>query len=110
MNIAFPASLCWTKNVCNVKIRKDFDLDFILRKGDKVYKGIDKDRMLDNDELPSRILIEKSHFDIFIVRADDFFEISLIDNTMIDKNFLFSDNVTGIILFIEGYFISTSLR
>ena len=33
------ASLCW-KNVRYVNIWKDLDLNSILHKGDKVYKGI----------------------------------------------------------------------
>ena len=36
--------MCWT-NACNVKIWKDFDLDFILLKGNKVYKSIDSEEL-----------------------------------------------------------------
>ena len=64
--------------------------------------------MLNIDELPTQILIENSHFDICVIRADDFFGSSLTNDidTIIDKNLFFSDNVTGVILYIEGYCIS----
>ena len=57
---------CVGQNVRNVKISKELDLDFISCKGNKVYKGIAVDRMLDIDELPSQILILKTVSLIFI--------------------------------------------
>ena len=100
-------SVCWT-TVRKVTIWKNVDLDFILRKGDKVYKDVNIDRYLNVDELPTKILIDNSYFDIFVIRVEDFLGSSLSEDTdrIINTDLFFSDNVTGIILFIEGYCVS----
>ena len=100
-------SVCWT-TVRKITLWKDFDLDFILHKGDKVYKDVNINRYLNVDELPTKIVIDNSHFDIFVIRAEDFLGSSLLEDTdtIINTDLFFSDNVTGIILFIEGYCVS----
>ena len=99
--------MCWT-TVRKITLWKDFDLDFILHKGDKVYKDVNINRYLNVDELPTKIVIDNSHFDIFVIRAEDFLGSSLLEDTdtIINTYLFFSDNVTGIILFIEGYCVS----
>ena len=99
--------MCWT-TVRKITLWKDFDLDFILHKGDKVYKDVNINRYLNVDELPTKIVIDNSHFDIFVTRAEDFLGSSLLEDTdtIINTDLFFSDNVTGIILFIEGYCVS----
>ena len=54
------------------------------------------------------IVIDNSHFDIFVICAEDFLGSSLLKDTdtIINTDLFFSDNVTGIILFIEGYCVS----
>ena len=100
-------SVCWT-TVRKITLWKDFDLDFILHKGDKVYKDVNINRYLNVDELPTKIVIDNSHFDIFVICAEDFLGSSLLEDTdtIINTDLFFSDNVTGIILFIEGYCVS----
>ena len=99
--------MCWT-TFRKITLWKDFDLDFILHKGDKVYKDVNINRYLNVDELPTKIVIDNSHFDIFVIRAEDFLGSSLLEDTdtIINTDLFFSDNVTGIILFIEGYCVS----
>ena len=99
--------MCWT-TVRKITLWKDFDLDFILHKGDKVYKDVNINRYLNVDELPTKIVIDNSHFDIFVICAEDFLGSSLLEDTdtIINTDLFFSDNVTGIILFIEGYCVS----
>ena len=51
-------SLCWSI-VEKVSIWKSFDLDNTLIKGNKIYKLLNKDNLLNVNELPRRI---KSYF------------------------------------------------
>ena len=81
-------SVCWT-TVRKVTIWKNFDLDFILRKGDKVYKDVNIDRYLNVDELPTKILIDNSYFDIFVIRVEDFLGSSLSEDTDRIYRFIF---------------------
>ena len=106
-------SVCWTK-VRNVTIWKNYDLDYILHKGDRVFKETGINRSLYINELPKLIVIENSNFDISIVSIMDGFPDTLSDgdgsrvniDSFLDEDLFFSENVTGAIIFIDGYCVS----
>jgi len=63
-------------------------------------------------ELPQKIIVENNHFDTKVIRNVDDYVDTLPDgskvsvDTLLDENLFFSKNITGAILFIDGYCVS----
>uniref|UniRef100_A0A7M5XKG6 Uncharacterized protein n=1 Tax=Clytia hemisphaerica TaxID=252671 RepID=A0A7M5XKG6_9CNID len=64
-------SVCWT-NIRKINVWKDYDLDYILHKGDKVFKDTGINRPLYINKLPAQIMIENCRFDITICRTEQY--------------------------------------
>ena len=95
-------SICWTK-VRRISLWKSFDLDYILHKGDAIFKSINVNGTLHVEDLPEKISFENSHFHIRVVKQVDGEKpldgnIVSIDS-FIDIELLASDNIDGVIVF-----------
>ena len=97
-------SICWTK-VRRISIWKSFDLDFILHKGDAIFKGIDVNRSLHAKELPEQIFVEANCFNIRVIKQIDVKQPSDLDKVstgfFIDIKMLSNDNVNGALIFAD---------
>ena len=101
------ASLCWSVNR-KVNIWKTFDLDFVLTKGNEIFEFVNLKRSLYFDELPKDFQYAGIEFKIEFSRVDNGFfreETNSFD-VFFDKNFFFSDNIGGALLFFQGYTVS----
>lgn len=56
-------SICFS-SIKKVSVWKSFDLDYVLEKGDELFKRLGKFRPLFMDEMPSSVLIERSNIEI----------------------------------------------
>ena len=97
-------SICWTI-VRNINIWKDFDLDYILHKGDIIFKDTGSSHALQFNELPKKVHVENCVFEITIISH---FEDALSDRKgcNLDENLFFSDQVTGVMFFLNGHYLS----
>eukprot|EP00111_Clytia_hemisphaerica_P015231 TCONS_00044910-protein len=84
-------SVCWT-NIRKINIWKDYDLDHILHKGDKVFKDTGINRPLYINELPAQIMIENCRFDITIVRQTDGYIDTLSDGSRVHVDAFLDEN------------------
>ena len=101
-------SICWT-TVRNINIWKDFDLDYILHKGNMIFKDTGLSHSLQFNEIPMKINVENYVFKITIVSQIDSCEETLSNGSqtdILDESLFFSDQVTGVIFFINGHYVS----
>uniref|UniRef100_A0A7M5WMZ5 Uncharacterized protein n=1 Tax=Clytia hemisphaerica TaxID=252671 RepID=A0A7M5WMZ5_9CNID len=105
-------SVCWTK-VRNINIWKDHDLDYILHKGDMIFKETGISHALHVNELPQQVNVENIVFDVTIVSQVDGHIENISDsddssevNIFLDENLFFSEKVTGAIIFFNGPCVS----
>ena len=62
-------SLCWEK-VKKVSLWKSFDLDYILDKGDEVYKSLNTRGFISVPDLPSAVVVEDHSFHVNMVHNE----------------------------------------
>ena len=96
-------SICWTK-VRRISLWKSFDLDYVLHKGDAIFKSINVNRTLNIEDLPEKVSVENSCFNIRVIKQVDGQRpldgnIAVSINSFIDIELLASDNIDGVIVF-----------
>ena len=96
-------SVCWS-NVRRVSLWKDYDLDFILHKGNNIFTNLGLRRALNIHDLPSKLFIENTTYHVSIVSRN---QVNLVENSTdatfsLDENLFFSEKVTGVVFFIDG--------
>ena len=100
------ASICMTK-IRKPTIWKELDLDFILTHGDNLFKTTGKKRPLYFDELPEVFEINNNYFQIEYPRTDDNFISDENEcSQFVDEDYLFSNSISGAIIFFNDYCIS----
>ena len=96
-------SVYWSK-VRKLNIWKQTDLDYILEKGNDIFKAQNKHRMLYVDEIPDSFLIEGREIQIEKLRiVDGEFIPSNVDNkfvNFVDLDYVQESNSTGIVMFM----------
>ena len=98
-------SICWS-TIRRTALWNKLDLDFILIKGDAIYKCLNVNGHLSFDDLPRTVDIDSDTFNIHMLRN----ETGLL-NEIIRHNFLYStlnesENGDGLIFITEGYTFS----
>ena len=98
-------SICWS-TIRRTALWNKLDLDFILIKGDAIYKCLNVNGHLSFDDLPRIVDIDSDTFNIHMLRN----ETGLL-NEVIQHNFLYStlnesENGDGLIFITEGYTFS----
>ena len=98
-------SLCWAK-VKKVSLWKSFDLDYVLDRGDEVYKQLNKKGFLLILDLPSVVAVEEHPFHVNMIHNETGFLsqnntgfISASCNSLLDTG-------TGILFLINGFTFS----
>jgi len=91
-------SVCWTK-IRRISLWKSFDLDYVLHKGDTVFKDLKVEMPLNVKDFPDKIFVEQSCFDIKVIHEVEGKKPLNNDCTIIDLNLLFRDNLSSAILF-----------
>ena len=100
-------SICWSVNR-RVKIWKTSDLDFLLTKGDELFKVVNINRSLYFDELPKEFELSGIDFKVEFSRVDNGFwrDESNCFDIFLDDDLFFSENTNGALSFLQGYTIS----
>ena len=100
-------SICWSVNR-RVKIWKTSDLDFLLTKGDELFKVVNINPSLYFDELPKELKLSGIDFKVEFSRVDNGFwrDESNCFDVFLDDDLFFSENTNGALLFLQGYTIS----